>query len=79
MVLKRSVPLLQQEEEEFGPDEGIHGAQWKENTERKKRKQKTEGTHRGNSFRSVLLSRFTRKHGDEELTKRESLISNRVT
>ncbi len=25
MVLKRSVPLLQQEEEEFGPDEGIHG------------------------------------------------------
>ncbi len=31
MVLERSVPLLQQEEEEFGPEKGIHGAQKKEN------------------------------------------------
>ncbi len=37
MVLERSVPLLQQEEEEFGPDEGIHGdTQRKQKTEKKR-------------------------------------------
>ncbi len=37
MVLERSVPLLQQEEKEFGPDEGIHGdTRRKQKTEKKR-------------------------------------------
>ncbi len=57
MVLERSVPLLQQEEEEFGPDEGIHGyTQLKQKTINK-----TEGRRRGNCCRLVLLSRITRE------------------
>ncbi len=58
MVLERSVPLLQQEEEEFGPDEGIHGdTQRKQRTE-KKTINKTEGINtRRLRFWLVLLSR----------------------
>ncbi len=37
MVLERSVPLLQQEEEEFGPDEGIHGDTLRKQKTEKKR------------------------------------------
>ncbi len=40
MVLERSVLLPQQEEEEFGPDKGIHGAHRKQKTLGEKRKQK---------------------------------------
>ncbi len=46
MVLKRSVPLLQQEEEEFGPDEGIHGETHNGTKKlREKTETKTKGKH----------------------------------
>ncbi len=46
MVLKSFVPLLQQEEEEFGPKKGIHTGthNGNKNTERK-RETKMEGRH----------------------------------
>ncbi len=60
MVLERSVPLLQQEEEEFGPDERIHGETHNANKKlRKKKKQKRRVHTRRLRFGSVLLSRFT--------------------
>ncbi len=58
MVLKSFVPLLQQEEEEFGPKKGIHTGthNGNKNTERK-RETKMEGRHtEGNCIRSGLLS-----------------------
>ncbi len=48
MVLERSVPLLQQEEKEFGPDEGIHGDTRRKQKTEKKPINKTEGKRRGN-------------------------------
>ncbi len=48
MVLERSVPLLQQEEEEFGPDERIHGETHNANKKLRKKRNKNGGyTHGG--------------------------------
>ncbi len=86
MVLERSVLLLQQEEEEFGPDEGIHGAQRKEKHGEKKRKQKMEGTHGGKRFGRGFPSRFavvrsTRNRGniEQSLIKETSTTGARQT
>ncbi len=67
MVLEILVPLLQQEEEEFGPDEGIHGNTTERNNTEKKNGNKKQRVHtRRLQFRSVLLSHFTRDHRDTE-------------
>ncbi len=54
MVLERSVPLLQQEEEEFGPDKGIHGdtqrKQKLSKNDKQKRREDAEVTVVGVSF-----------------------------
>ncbi len=84
VALERFLPLLQQEEEVFRAKEGIHGEHTTETKNWVKTVNKTEGRRRGNCCWSVLLSHFTRsqgstERGDKEFTKRESLISNRVT
>ncbi len=80
MVLERSVLLLQQEEEEYGPDEGIHG----DTTERKnteKMRNKTEGTNGGNCFGQFFChdsqEHSSTERGDTENSQIEFLIIHR--
>ncbi len=78
MVLERSVLLLQQEEEEFGPEKGIH--QETHNGNKKhwvKHGNKTEGKRRGTVWVGYsVTSAGAGKRGDVEFNKREALIIN---
>ncbi len=77
MVLERSLPLLQQEEEEFRADKGIHEGNTTETKTQKKRKQKrrvdTEVTVLVGP--SVTLYQGTRSKETRSSHKRKSLIS----
>ncbi len=79
MVLERSVLLLQQEEEEFGPEKGIH--QETHNGNKKhcvKHGNKTEDKRRGYSFGRLFCHNDpesgSQARGDTEFNKREALI-----
>ncbi len=78
MVLERTLPLLQQEEEEFGAKERIHG----DTTERKnteKTRNKIEGKRRGCSFWVGYSVTIHLEQGNAETwstQKREALIQH---
>ncbi len=73
VTLERSLPLLQQEEEEFRAKEGIHGAQRKKKTLRENEKQ-MEGRRRGYCFGWSFCHKppGSKERGSEEYFKTQS-------